>query len=81
MRMHTAKRLAMGYTDQIDLYRGDSQIGTFTRLTLRKEHNAYHVVAYEYYGRGRLAWEVYGTLAQARSLFKQLHREIKRGVV
>jgi hypothetical protein len=65
--MLSAYNLACGYVQRFEN-------GNF-RVSLWKEHNAYHVRSHEFNGRGRIAWEVFSSLAQARKSFISLKRK------
>ena len=54
--------LGCGYLEK----RTDGKIET----TLWKEHGVYHVRQHEFDGRGRIFWDTYHTLTEARKRFK-----------
>lgn len=65
--MLSAYNLACGYVQRFEQ-------GNFS-VSLWREHNAYHVRAHEFNGRGRIAWEVFRTLTLARKSFAAMKRK------
>lgn len=49
------------------------------QTTLWHEYGVYHVRTHEFGGRGRLAWETFQTLREARRKMSRQHREYKGG--
>lgn len=65
--MLTPYQLACGYVEQ-------QEIKT-TRVTLWNEHGVYHVRAHDFEQRGRLAWEVFTKLTEAREFYTKLCKQ------
>jgi hypothetical protein len=65
--MLSAYNLACGYVQRFEQ-------GSF-RVSLWKEHGVYHVRAHEFDGRGRIAWDVFETLTDARKSFQSMKRK------
>ena len=67
----TAYEFACGFVERIEKNN--------TRITTWKEHGVYHVRAHEFEGRGRLEWNSFRTLQEARKDFARLRRLYHKG--
>ncbi len=68
----TAYSFACGYIETED----------FGKINLQLWHEGacYHVRAHDHDEKGRLFWESFDTLGEARKFFKQKIREFKKGI-
>lgn len=68
-----AQLLACGAVQYFELRK---PCGELTKVTLWKEHSVYHVRAHIFDGLGRLFWDSFPTLTEARARFKQGIKEV-----
>lgn len=61
----TVYALSCGYIEQVD------KESNQTRVVLWKECGGYHVRVHQFNGAGRIAWETFITLKEARKYFKE----------
>lgn len=77
--MNTSMKNADGSPTAYALACGDTQTAT-TRtgaaVTLWMEHGTYHVRTHDHNGRGRLAWDVFDNLTEARRAFRRHKRTL-----
>jgi len=65
----TSYGLACGYIEQFEHLQ--------QRVTLWKEHNAYHVRRHNFFRNKRVFWDSFETLTEARKRYNESSKEIK----
>ena len=71
----TSYALACGYVKEWHLTRNDVKI---VRVSLWREHNAYHVRSHNLATSTRIKWESFYTLNEARREFCAQKREVRK---